>query len=49
MEKSYDLDKLIAEDQEKEFEMTLVPCEKCGRKFNPERIEKHTRACKGKK
>ncbi len=49
VEKSYDLDKLIAEDQEKEFEMTLVPCEKCGRKFNPERIEKHTRACKGKK
>lgn len=29
--------------------MELVPCEKCGRKFAPDRLPVHLRGCKGKK
>jgi len=49
--KTYDLDALIKEDQEKTGggNITLVPCKNCGRKFAPDRLDAHHRACKGRK
>lgn len=46
---NYDLDKLIKEDQKDVPQAELVPCEKCGRKFLPDRLAVHSRGCKGKK
>lgn len=28
-------------------DMDLVPCDKCGRNFNADRIAKHSKVCKG--
>ena len=42
---SYNLEK-IKEDNK---EIELVPCDKCGRKFLPDRLPVHSRGCKGKK
>ena len=47
--KQVDLDKMIEEAQKKEEHFELVPCEKCGRKFLPDRLAVHSKVCKGKK
>jgi len=49
--KTFDLDALIKEDQEKTggANVQLVPCPGCGRKFAPNRLDAHSRACKGRK
>ena len=48
-EKKYDIDSYIKEEEETLASMELVPCEKCGRKFAPDRLPVHERGCKGKK
>ena len=48
-EKKYDIDSYIKEEEETLASMELVPCEKCGRKFAPDRLPVHERGSKGKK
>ncbi len=48
-EAKYDIDSYIKEEEETLASMELVPCEKCGRKFAPDRLPVHERGCKGKK
>ena len=48
-EGKYDIDSYIKEEEETLASMELVPCEKCGRKFAPDRLPVHERGCKGKK
>ena len=40
---------MIQEEQKKEEHFELVPCERCGRKFLPDRLAVHSKVCKGKK
>lgn len=44
-----DINKMMEEDQNKYPQVELIPCELCGRKLLPERMDAHKRACKGKK
>ena len=39
---------MIQEEQKKEEHFELVPCERCGRKFLPDRLAVHSKVCKGK-
>ena len=48
-EGKYDIDSYIKEEEKTLASMELVPCEKCGRKFAPDRLPVHERGCKGKK
>ena len=48
-EKKYDIDSYIKEEEETLACMELIPCDKCGRKFAPDRLPVHERGCHGKK
>ena len=48
-EGKYDIDSYIKEEEKTLASMELVPCEKCGRKFAPDRLPVHERGCKGRK
>ena len=45
---SYDLDALN-EAAWQSSQDQLIPCERCGRTFLPDRLEVHLRSCKGKR
>ena len=46
---NYDLNKMKQEQSNPDEPQELVQCDKCGRKFLPERLTVHSRGCKGKK
>ena len=46
---NYDLNKMIQEQSNPNEPQELVQCDKCGRKFLPDRLTVHSRGCKGKK
>ena len=48
-EAKYDIDSYIKEEEETLASMELIPCDKCGRKFAPDRLPVHERGCHGKK